>query len=482
MRRRFAPHQLAAFKYALRETHPALFMEMRLRKTSICIRRCQLYGRGGKFLVIAPGSALGSWTDELRLEGVADRDVVIISGTKAQRKKLLRGPGVWYLIHTEGHRSVPEISRPGWRWTGVIIDESTSIRNPRAQVTEFCLQNFRDVEHRWILTGTPNPESDMEFFCQMAFLDGQFLGFRNWYQMQHNMYHPHWSGERRPNADTSRRIAQAVRKRAFVLSRATAGFPDRKVVDLRWLELPDALRTTYARAEKGFVLEWEGRQTASTIWATGVYLWLRRLCGGFLVEQEPAMTNPAGDDPCLDGEEGDTILVTHLRQIWAGKVDELVRLLTTELARKQVVVWFCFNAELSAAEQSLKSAKVKCASLTGQIPREAREQLRQRFMAGDIRVLLVQEKVAALGMNLSCADTAIYFSEPPGLLSSKQTEDRILQLDKVNPLLLIYLLVKNSVDQDIHEALRMKAIRSRQGLGQELLRRLLRRNHARQSN
>jgi len=59
-------------------------------------------------------------------------------------------------------------------------------------------------------------------------------------------------------------------------------------------------------------------------------------------------------------------------------------------------------------------------------------------------------------MNLSAADTAIYFSEPVGYMARKQTEDRILDTEKKSTLLYIHLLVENSIDEDIRMALKMK--------------------------
>ena len=60
MRRKLRPYQVDALKYASIQ-HPALFIEMRLGKTLITIRRIKRYPDCNKVLVVAPYSALNSW-------------------------------------------------------------------------------------------------------------------------------------------------------------------------------------------------------------------------------------------------------------------------------------------------------------------------------------------------------------------------------------------------------------------------------------
>lgn len=57
------------------------------------------------------------------------------------------------------------------------------------------------------------------------------------------------------------------------------------------------------------------------------------------------------------------------------------------------------------------------------------------------------------GIDLSCCDTCIYFEVPTSMLARAQSEDRILLPGKTTPLLYIDLVVKNTVDADIYEAI-----------------------------
>jgi len=180
--RRLRPYQLEAFKYSMQTENPALFMEMRLGKTLVAIRRIKLYvpqdpKQGLKVLIIAPNSTLTSWEDELTLEGIGDP--VHLAGKRADRLAKLVGPGNWFLINPEGCIPIKDNTASGvfcelladHPWDVVLLDESTFIKNPNTKITKFLLNNFRDVPHRWILTGTPNPEGPLDFFSQFKFLN-----------------------------------------------------------------------------------------------------------------------------------------------------------------------------------------------------------------------------------------------------------------------------------------------------------------------
>ncbi len=423
-------HQRQAFAYSLRTQNPALFMDMRLGKTLVAIRRVKLYKiENPKVLVIAPNSALGSWMDELEMEG---ENFVLLTGTKDQRlKKLHAGKDCnWFLLNKEGHQAIPQIA--SLPWDVLIWDESHWIKNPKAAVTIFYLKYFNRVKHRWILTGTPNPESDLEFVTQMLFLNRRFMGETDYWKIRAKYFQPDGYYGWMPKPGTREKMHDELAKTAFIMKCKDAGMEKEKIYENRYIEMPKDIRKVYDSFENDFEASIEGK-SYRTIWATQKHIWLRKMCGG-LIEKEEGL-------------------------VWGGKVVELKNLLLGELKREQVVVWFSYNDILHEINQFL-SPHVKCVPITGKTKLETREQYRKAFNAGKIRVLLLQEKIANAGMNLSGADTAIYYDEPTGLTAVQQTEDRILSMSKGGPLLYIRLIVKDSVDEDNRRALSVKGLRS----------------------
>lgn len=416
--------------YALRVRHPALFMEMRLGKTLVVIRTCQLYASKNqdqqRFLVVAPNSALGSWEHELSVE---DQKFLRLQGTTKQRREQLHGElPRWILINREAWRWLPEIA--DLPWDVVILDESTCIKNPKAGITKFFLKHFRYAQHRWILSGKPNPESDLELFTQLQFLDNQAFGFRNfWVFRQKHCEQTDYDWEL--TKESASKVQDYMNKRAFVMRRQDAGLDVNKIYERRYLDLPTKLKASYKQAEEEYVLELAGTEVTRTIWETVKYQWLRQLCGGF---------------------------VDH-KLVWSGKLDELKELLTGELSDQQVVVWFDYNQEATHANWYLREAEIDCVCLTGQDKVGERIETFQDFQAGKHRVLLLQARIAQMGTDLSAADTAIYYSTPLSAEIRQQTEDRIIKPGKTG-VLILDLAIRDTVDQDGLDALRHKKWRS----------------------
>jgi hypothetical protein len=313
------------------------------------------------------------------------------------------------------------------KWDHVILDESF-IRNPRSRVTEFYLRSFRDVPHRWLLTGLPNPEGPADYWTQLAWLDGRALGYPNFWSFRAAMFAPHPAGfgwVPRPGA--AKEIDSMIGKRAFVLSRAGAGMPDRKVYEKRTLDLPPSLRRAYLGVERDFA-----RDDAETKFAIVKWGWLRRMCGGV-----------------VDG-----------RVVWPGKIDELLRLLRGELAGQQVVVWFAYNDELEIVARRLEKSGCPASRIVGPMSIRERRDAREAFQRGDARAICVQEALGRISLNLSAADTAIYYSNLPSYDCRAQSEDRIVLVGKKRPLLLLDLIARDTVDSDVRDLLTEKRWRS----------------------
>ena len=231
----------------------------------------------------------------------------------------------------------------------------------------------------------------------------------------------------------------------------------KKMYEQRTLQFPKEIQKIYDEAETRFILGKPGEDSkeskalhdpedlvadsTSTKWVTSVYIWLRRLCGGFL-----------WDDLA-----------------WPGKLNELLDLLKGELKGEQTVVWCFFNNEVHAIRKMLQKNRISSTGWTGEdIPQERRARQKE-FQAGKHQVLVIQQATAQVGMDLSAADTAIYYSSPPGQIARRQTEDRILSLRKKTPLLYIDLVVPSSVDSDVLAQLQQKKILSDLSLSRALL-------------
>ena len=438
------PHQMKALLYCQQQQHPALFLEMRLGKTKVAINALQHHGN---ILVVAPLSVLGVWQQEIEAEGLTG--IRILEGRAQDRLKLARSccndlKTSWCLTNYETLRLVPEIA--DLPWYGVVLDESSKIRNPgkrvwnnktleyrrAGQTTDVCLAGFRQAQRRFVLTGLPAPEGPLDYFNQMAFLDGSFMGCTNYWQFRAKYFNLierayKWY----PKPGVREKIRAAIQDRCFVLNRQQVGMANERVYETREVEpSPDQVRLL-KQAKQTFSIT-VGEETRKTQWAIVVANWMNQISGG--------------------------TLGTHT--VGEGKTRELVDLLTGELAEEQCVVWFRFNAELWAVREAVMKAGIRCEVVYGAVPPEERNHWCQQFSKGEFRVLLVQLKCGKFGLDLSAASTAIYYSNGFSHEDRAQSEDRIEHPRKREPLLFVDLITKGSTDRTVLSLLKRKIIRS----------------------
>ena len=63
----------------------------------------------------------------------------------------------------------------------MIVDESTTIKNPQAKRTKNILALAKETKYRRILTGSPVTKSPLDLWSQMDFLDPEILGQSSYY-------------------------------------------------------------------------------------------------------------------------------------------------------------------------------------------------------------------------------------------------------------------------------------------------------------
>lgn len=430
-RKSLFPYQKEALTYAQTRSRIALFMEMRLGKTLVCIR--WLENKTGPFLIVAPVEALSGWENELRGERVTPSDITVLYGTKKQRLDKLADSNSqsWCLINYEGLRVIDKAIH-AVSWGAVVLDESTRIRNPKARTTKYCLSAFSNVRHKAILTGLPDPEGPIDYYCQMSFLNGGFLGCHNYWIFRHKFFKTDsrgWNWE--PKAGSIDRIKRDVHGSSFLLSRDKANIGSKKLYQKRVVDMTPGQIKLYNQVKNQFAYEEQ-----ETKWVITQVLWMARIAGGFNA----------------DGTE----------LISKKKMNELIRLLREDLKKEQVVVWFRFNRELHAACEVMSRLKIPFEFITGSVDKSLRPSIIQRFQSGVFRVLAMQVKCGRFGLDCSAADTAIYYSNPYDGEDRAQTEDRIVHPQKEKPLLLIDLVSRNSIDEDVIRILKDKRQSSKQ--------------------
>ena len=438
--RKYTPAQEIASEYIRRTRHPAVFLDMRLGKTLVTIREIMRYDRVilyKRVLVLAPSSVLHAWKTELNEERIP---WLILEGPKAKRAKTLlnihnSARSMWCLANKETLLSLRhQLNRIPW--DAVVLDESTFIKNPQAKITKAALKMFRAVPHRWILSGRPNPQSDLELWCQLAFLDGTAFGCRNYWQFREDYFCRFGPFNWIEPEKSRKKISDELHRRACVVSRKDVPGSGQKLYERIELDLPADARKIYNTVEEEFILEVGSEELDRTIWAIVRYTWLRRLCDG----------------------------VVDFKTIHQQKLKALGDLITGNLRGESVVIWCNFNSEIKRVAAWLRQQhRLQCLTFFGD---DDASEVMNRFQRGHGAILIAQPAKAAFGLDFSRADTCIYYSSPLSVEKRIQSEDRIVSPGK--DALIIDLVIKNTVDVDILWTLKTRDMHSTRTLTDDL--------------
>lgn len=390
----------------------ALFMEMRLGKSLAAIRYLKAVG-AKRILVLAPYSALTDWADELAAEKQTRFKLYTFEPSKRfDTLDSLKSYTGWFLINKESHLYIDLFSI---QWDAVIMDEPWAT-NPKAQISKY-LMKFCDTKYRIYLTGTPAPESELQYFCPLFTVDPSILGFKSFWDFRIRNFRLEnfkWI----PTCIGRKRINEAIARNCFSLKRADVGMDIPRIYKKRILRLPPAIRKKYdyletnCLDETGTILKWNGQKRDA----------LFRITGG--VDADGKVLNDI-------------------------KLKELKYLLSTELAGQQVIIWAWYQSEIDFLCDNIKDSD----SIDGRTPQRLRDGIIKDFKNKGIRVLVLQPEVFKFGKNLVGADAVVFYSQPSGAMARQQCEARSEDVTNKTPTLIIDLLIEDTVDEDMHTSL-----------------------------
>ena len=194
-------HQLTALEKSWNKESYAYFMEMGTGKTKVLIDNlAMLYDKGkvNGALIIAPKGVIGTWyNNELPThlpDHIANVTILWQSNiTKKQKEKLETLFEVEESLHVLIMNVEALSTDKGMDFakkflscheTMVAIDESTTIKNPKANRTRNILSLAQEAKYRRIMTGSPVTKNPLDLFSQCYFLDPFHLNHESYYSFR----------------------------------------------------------------------------------------------------------------------------------------------------------------------------------------------------------------------------------------------------------------------------------------------------------
>lgn len=419
----------------------ALLMEQGCGKTLAAIAvagRAFLNGNIDRVMVFAPASVVPVWPNEFRMHADFDHEVIALEGPVKRRVAVLEGwerdRGTLQVAATNYEASwrMDEAIK-AWQPDLIICDESQRIKTPGAQQSKALHRLGRAARYRMILTGTPISNNPLEFFSQYKFLDPSIFG--NSYYAFRNRYATMGGFEGRQVVGF-RNLPELTKKAHAIAYRVTK----EEALDLPpfidqtlYCELEPKAARAYTALAKESVAELDSGEQVTAANVLARLLRLSQLTGGY-----------------VGTEEGETEQVSTAKlSLLAETLDDLL-----VVDGKKIVIFARFLAEIEAIKGLLADRGVDYEWITGAVPMAERGGAVERFQQQpQCRVFLAQIQTAGLGITLTAADTAIFYSLDFSFANYDQCRARIHRLGQKNACTYIHLVVKSSVDEQVLGAL-----------------------------
>ena len=420
----------------------ALLMDMGTGKTLTTIAvmgRGYLNGKIKKVLVVCPASVLPVWEKEIKEYADYETNVATLDGVMQKRiqklKELVFGKGLKIAIinYESTWRMFDELKE--WSPDLIICDESQRIKNHTAAQSK-AMHKLGDIaKYKMILTGTPVQNNPLDLFSQYRFLDKtvygtSFYAFKNRYVRMGG-----YGGHEIIGYINQDELIEKAHSIAYRVTKDEALDLPEQISTVRYCELEPSARKLYDRLKRESYMELQQGEITATNVLTKT-LRLRQITGGF-----------------INNDDGETQIVSNAK---LNALEEIINDVVIN-SNKKLVVFAVFVNEIKAIRKLIESKGIKYSWIAGEVKKEDRGAMVSDFQENDdVKIFIAQTHTAGLGITLTAADTAVFYSLDFNYVDYTQALSRLHRLGQKNKVNNIHVLTKNAIDEKLIAVLEKK--------------------------
>ena len=461
-------HQLTALEKSWNKETYAYFMEMGTGKTKVLIDNASMLYDKGKInglLIIAPKGVVKTWHEQeipAHLPNHIENVTVLWQAniTKGQSKKL----GTLFKTGEELHILVMNVeafsTTKGTDFaakfisshnTLMAIDESTTIKNPKAQRTKNILKLSTRTKYRRIMTGSPITKNPLDLYSQCEFLSPWLLDYTSYYAFRNRyaeMKTMHIHGRSIQVVDKFQNLGELSETlQGFsyrVLKEDCLDLPDKNFTKRQITLTPDQ-RKLYNQMKETALAHLNGKQATTMTVLTQLMRLHQITCGHFTAD---------------DGT---------IQRVASNRVNELIEILS-EMEVK-AIIWAHYQWDIKDIIKEI--VKVygpgSVVDYYGLTPQSERQDNIRKFQDDPkCRFMVGTPSTGGYGITLTAANTVIYYSNGYDLEKRLQSEDRAHRIGQKKNVTYVDIIAEDTVDEKIVKALRKKINIASEVLGEEL--------------
>lgn len=379
-----------------------------------------------RVLVIAPKKvAEDTWQAEGRKwDSFRGLRFSTVMGTPKERRMALAADADIYVINRENVKWLCELYKYRLPFDALVVDESTSFKNPQAvrfKALKKCLGRFKK---RIILTGTPRPNTLMDLWAQLYLLDGgERLGktitaYRREYFVPEKQYQGIVYSYKCRNKACEKAIYDKIRDICFTLKEGYKEIPSEN--NFIYVQIPERAKKNYIQMMKEQVLSL-GDEEITALSAAAVSTKLLQMANGAIYDKDGQYT-----------------------EIHDAKLEALEEIYE---ANKPLLVFYSYKSDLERIRKKFPEARTL----------DSAEDV-DSWNRGEIPLLLAHPASAGYGLNLQDGgSTIVWFGLTWSLEQYQQANARLKRQGQKHQVIIHHLIARGTIDEQVMKAIRSKA-------------------------
>jgi superfamily II DNA or RNA helicase len=444
------PYQVPALKKVVKHGGGGLYVPMRWGKSWVAINwaaALHLKNHVNRLLIVCPNDVKEVWEDEF--EKHCPVPYRLIDRPTRDRMGELRGKkfnglevhirnfeAIWareqdnmlFDDATRGWSAISDQNLLAWKPQLMIVDEAHHIGNPTTLTSKKVCQAARLTQHRLFLTGTPWHRKPYYIFGQFKFYDPSVFGEHFGHFKKHITIFGGFGGYEVKRYRNLRWTRDKIKPHVFYQKYVPTTPP---VIKHYKFGLSNKTLYRYHQMEKESILELGEHEITAEIALTR-YLRLAQITGGWIKTPEGKYIRVGKDKK-----------QALIRRVYEYNEQEV----------NKIVVGCRFIPELLDVRDAFRDAGYDTFLVHGGVAKPDRVARRKAFAAAEKAAFITQFRPSREGIDLSSADTMVYYSLPEDFLTYDQFKRRIEKYDEKRTLLYEHLIGRGTVEELAYKAL-----------------------------
>jgi SNF2 family DNA or RNA helicase len=415
--------------------YTGLFLEMGLGKSVISLTAVQelKYRRFevSKVLVIAPKKvAEATWAQEAKKwKHTQGLKMSMILGTAKQREAAIHAKADVYVVNRENVVWLVEYFKNAWPYDMVIVDESSSFKNPRAKRFKALASMRPHIKRMIILTGTPSPNGLQDLWSQVFLLDGGQRLEKRYTQYRSRYFEP--DKRSRDVIYTYKPVEGAYDLIHEKISDLCVSMQAEDYLDLPpilynniLVQLSPTARKKYEQLEREMLVEVDPETIVDTASAAALSNKLLQLSNGAIYDED--------------------------RGVHTIHNDKLEAFLELTESGNSMLVFYQYLHDLARLQEALAKTRLRYRVLKTLEDVEA-------WNNKELDILLAHPASAGHGLNLQAGGhSVVWFGLSWNLEQYQQANARLHRQGQTERVIVHHLVTRDSRDEDVLEALERK--------------------------